>query len=93
MNFALTGKSPLADTRRISASMGGHASRPSYRRGGPQAPFYVGYTTNIIIEGTHTVRAWRELNGAEVPGSSLNFRYVSAGAAPPPPATATATAR
>ena len=60
LNFALTGNPALADNRAYLSVDGGPRRVTRYRRGVGPRPFYVGITTDVMTEGTHTVRTWRE---------------------------------
>jgi hypothetical protein len=43
------------------------------------------FVSRVVSDGTHTVVAWRELNGQIVATSELSFGYFVGTAAPPPP--------
>lgn len=85
LNFALTGDPALADNKGYLSIDGGPRRVTTYRRGGPSSPFFVGIASNVVSNGSHTVRTWRELNGVEVPGSSMTFGYIIGNTPPPPP--------
>jgi len=56
--------------------------------GASASPSWIRHYTLANSDGVHTVRAWRQLNGVEVLGSSGTFRYcvgTCSGQPPPPP--------
>lgn len=85
LQFVLTGNPTQADNQAYYSIDGGPRLVTTGRRGGALEAYYVGGSGFVITPGSHTVRAWRERNGVEVPGSSMMFGYVIGAGGPPPP--------